>query len=254
MSARRRSALAATLIAVLSVMPAAAPLGAQMTIGVRGGIGGGTLSSGESRRHGGFVDDTRWGAVAGVDAGIPLFGGLGVRIGLGLAQKGGGTDVPSSVSARSFIESVAEMDYLQFSALLRASAAAEGGQLNFGFLAGPYVGSNLSCNIALTAHHGPEVRPPPPPGDPSIAAASRTGAAGRSRAADETLACGEGGSPEVNSTDFGLAVGGGFEVKLSDSLGLGLELIYTQSLSEIDDSGRKARQVIIQSGLVFAIG
>lgn len=254
MSARRRSAFAATLIAVLSVASAAGPLGAQMTIGVRGGIGGGTLSSGESRRHGGFVDDTRWGAVAGVDAGIPLIGGLGARIGLGLAQKGGGTDVPSSVSARSFIQSVAEMDYLQFSTLLRASAAAEGGQLNFGLLVGPYVGLNLSCNVALTAHHGPEVRAPPPPGIPNIASAGRTGAASRTRAADETLACGEGGSPDVNSTDFGLAVGGGFEVKLSDSLGLGLEVIYAQSLAEIDDDGRKTRQVIFQSGLVFAIG
>ena len=254
MSSSRRFGIAAALVALLSVLSAAAPLGAQMTIGVRGGIGAATLSREESTRQGGFVDDTRWAAVAGVDAGIPLIGGLDARIGLGLAQKGGGTDVPPAVSARAFIASMAEIDYLQFSALLRPSTDAEQGQLNFGLLVGPYVGLNLSCNVALTAHHGPEVHPPPPPGIPNIAAASRTQAAGQSAAADETFACGEGGSGEVNSTDFGLAVGGGLEVRLSDSLGLGLELIYTQSLSEIDAEGRKTRQVSFQGGLVFAIG
>ncbi|WP_420634287.1 porin family protein [Candidatus Palauibacter sp.] len=251
MSAGRCSALAATHVVALILTLAAAPLGAQTTIGLRAGVGAATLSGdGSGARSGSAFDGPRYGIVPGIDAGIPLSGGLSVRIGIGLAQKGGATDVPPSITAsRSFVESVAELDYLQFSTLLRASADAEEGRLNFGVLAGPYVAFNYSCNVAVTIVEPPPIRPPAPPGVPNRAAAG-----GMRIAPDPGVACGEDGSSDVRSSDFGLAFGGGFEVKLSDSLSLAFDLIYAMGLSEIDDEGNRNQHVALQSGLVFAIG
>ena len=260
-SAGRSSAKAAMYALALVLALAAAPLSAQKTIGLRAGIGSATLSGANLDTRGAAAFDApRYGIAAGVDAGIPLSGALGARIGLGLAQKGGAVKVPPSISAsRSLTESVAQIDYVQFSALLRAGTAAEGGRLNFGFLAGPWVAFNLSCQVAVTTVEPPPIRPEVPPGIPNRVGAARvtgaaTGSARAGSAQDTDVACGEGGVSEVKSTDFGVAVGGGFQVKLTDSLDLAFEVIYARGLSEIDDEGKKTNHVAFQSGLVFAIG
>ena len=242
----------AALFVTLAVTLAAAPLAAQMTVGVRAGVGAAGLSGGESRPRGvSAFDELRWGIVTGVDAGIPLSGPLSVRLGLGLAGKGGGAEVPLSIATgRAFSESVAEYDYLQFSALLRATTQARQGELTFSLLAGPYVALNHSCNVAVTAHEPPIDPPPPvPPGEPNIVPTGRMGAA-----ADTRVPCGEDGTSAVESSDFGLAFGGGFEVRLTDSLRLAFELMYARGLSEIDDEGQNNQHVYLQTGLVFPIG
>lgn len=257
MSAGRCSAQAAIHAVALVLALAAAPLAAQTTIGVRAGVGPASLSGADLETRGAAAfDDPRDGIVAGVDAGIPLSGGLGVRIGLGLAQKGGAVKVPESITASRLLnESTAEIDYLQFSALFRAGTATEEGRLNFGFLAGPYVAFNLSCQVAVTSVDPGPLRPEVPPGIPNRVSAGRTGGAGRTASAQDTeVACGEGGVSEVKSTDFGLALGGGFQVRLTDSLDLAFDLIYSRGLSEIDDEGKKTNHVVLQGGLVFAIG
>lgn len=257
MSARRCSAQAAIHALAVGLALAAAPLGAQTTIGLRVGLGSGSLSGDATETRGGSAfDEPRGGIVAGVDAGIPLSGGLGVRLGLGLAQKGGAAEVPPSITAsRSLTEAKAEMDYLQFSALLRAGSSAEGGALNFGFLAGPYMAFNLSCQVAVASVDPGPLRPDVPPGIPNrVSAGGAAGAGGTASAQDTEVACGEGGVSAVKSTDFGLAVGGGFQVRLSASMDLAFEVIYARGLAEIDDEGRKTGHVAFQGGLVFAIG
>lgn len=257
MSAGRFSAHAAIHAVALVLALAAAPLGAQTTIGLRAGVGPATLSGAELATRGSSAfDEPRYGIVAGIDAGIPLSGALGARIGLGLAQKGGATEVPPSITAsRLLTESMAEMDYLQFSALLRVGTDAEEGNLNFGLLAGPYFAFNLSCQVAVTSVEPPPIRPEVPPGDPNRVQAGGTGRAGRTASAQDTdVACGEGGVSEIKSNDFGLAVGGGFQVRLTDSLDIAFDLIYARGLSEIDDEGRKTSHLVLQSGLVFTIG
>ena len=257
MSARRCSAPAASHAVALVVALAAAPLAAQTTIGVRAGIGLASLSGDATETRGASAfDDPRGGIVVGVDAGIPLSGGLGVRLGMGLAPKGGAAEVPPSITtSRALTESKAEMDYLQFSALLRAGADAEEGRLNFGILAGPWMAFNLSCQVAVSSVDPGPLRPEVPPGTPNRVGAGRTGVAGRTVSAqDAEVACGEGGVSEVRSSDIGLAVGGGIQVRLTDSLGLAFEVMYALGLSEIDDEGRKTGHLALQSGLVFAIG
>lgn len=257
MSAGRFYAQAAIQAVALVLALAAAPLAAQTTIGVRAGIGPASLPGADLETRGAAAfDDPRDGIVAGVDAGIPLSGGLGVRIGLGLAQKGGAVQVPESITAsRLLTESTAEIDYLQFSALFRAGTATEAGRLNFGFLAGPYVAFNLSCQVAVTSVDPGPLRPEVPPGIPNRVSAGRIGGAGRTASAqDAEVACGEGGVSEVKSTDFGLALGGGFQVRMTASLDLAFDLIYARGLSEIDDEGKKTSHIVLQGGLVFTIG
>lgn len=252
MFARRCSALAAAFVVALAAALATAPLEAQMTIGLRAGVAAASQSEGDApgRRASAF-DEPRWGLAAGVDAGIPLIGGLGVRLGAGLAQKGGFAEIPMSVvGGRSLSKAVAEADYLQFSALLRARGAVQGGGLAFNFLVGPFVALNVSCNVAVSAVEGPPIPPTAPPGDPNIVPVRMS----VTSAADVKVPCGEGGVDEINSNEFGLAFGGGFEVSLTDSFALAFEMIYSAGLSGIDDVQRKNRHIALQTGVVIPIG
>ena len=221
---------------------AAAPLAGQMTVGLRGGIGTATLSRAMDmpRVAHGEGGGSRFGVVSGIDVGIPLGGVVDLRVGMGLAQKGGGTDTPSWVTAgRAFVDATTELDYLQLSALFRASAAAERGLLNVGVLAGPYMAVNHSCGIALTTHF-------PPPGSGQYRFFSE-----RLPSRTETSCDGDDGA-NFRTADFGLAFGAGAEVRLGDSIGLAFDVIYAIGLAGIDDDGTRNRHLTLQSGLVFA--
>jgi len=224
----------------LLVLLAAAPLAAQTTIGLRGGIGTATLSRDVPRLERG-EEGSRFGVVSGIDVGIPLSGTVDLRVGVGLAQKGGGADPPPWLAAgRAFIDATAELDYLQLSALFRASADAEQGRLTFGVLAGPYVALNHSCDISVKTHFSP-------PGS------------GQYRFFTEFLpsraeaSCVEYAGTNFRSSDFGLAFGTGVEVGLYDSLRLAFDLIYAIGLSRIDDDGTRSRHLSLQGGLVIPI-
>ncbi len=211
-----------------------------MTVGLRGGIGTATLSRDMPRLEQGEGGGSRFGVVSGVDVGIPLSGAVDLRVGMGLAQKGGGTDTPSSVTAgRAFVDATTELDYLQLSALFRASADAEQGLLNVGVLAGPYMAVNHSCDIALTTLFSP-------PGSGEYRSFSE-----RLPSRTETSCDGDDGA-NFRTADFGLAAGAGVEVRLGDSIGLAFDLIYAIGLAGIDDDGTRNRHLALQGGLVFA--
>lgn len=237
MSALTKS-LAVTLLASL----AAAPLAAQTTIGLRGGIGTATLSRDMPRVERGEVERSRFGAVSGIDVGIPVSSIVDLRVGMGLAQRGGSIDVPLAIGAgRAFAHATVELDYLQFFALFRASTEAERGLLKVGVLAGPYVALNHSCGIAVKT-----LLPLPGSGQyrpPDKRLPSRTEAP-----------CIEGDGTDFRSNDFGLAFGTGVEVELGASVGLALDVIYAMGLSRIDDDGTRNRHLALQSGLVFVVG
>lgn len=210
-----------------------------MTVGLRGGIGTATLSRDMPRLEQGEGGGSRFGVVSGIDVGIPLSGAVDLRVGMGLAQKGGGTDTPSSVTAgRAFVDATTELDYLQLSALFRASADAEQGLLNVGVLAGPYMAVNHSCDIALTTLFSP-------PGSGEYRSFSE-----RLPSRTET-SCDGDDAANFRTADFGLAVGAGVEVRLGDSIGLAFDVIYAIGLTGIDDDGTRNRHLALQGGLVF---
>ncbi len=211
-----------------------------MTVGLRGGIGTATLSRDMPRLEQGEGGGSRFGVVSGVDVGVPLSGAVDLRVGMGLAQKGGGPDTPSSVTAgRAFVDATTELDYLQLSALFRASADAEQGLLNVGVLAGPYMAVNHSCDIALTTLFSP-------PGSGEYRSFSE-----RLPSRTETSCDGDDGA-NFRTADFGLAFGTAVEVRLGDSIGLAFDVIYAIGLTGIDDDGTRNRHLALQGGLVFA--
>ncbi|WP_428273428.1 outer membrane beta-barrel protein [Candidatus Palauibacter sp.] len=219
---------------------AAAPLAGQVTVGLRGGIGTATLSRDMPRVEQGEGEGSRFGVVSGIDVGIPLGGAVDLRVGMGLAQKGGGADTPPWITAgRAFVDATTELDYLQLSALFRASTDAERGLLNVGVLAGPYMAVNHSCGIALTTYF-------PLPGSGHYRSSSA-----RLPRRTETSCDGDDGA-NFGTADFGLAFGTGVEVRLGDSISLAFDVIYAIGLTGIDDDGTRNRHLALQSGLVFA--
>ena len=230
------------LVSTVFIALAAAPLAGQVTVGLRGGIGTATLSRDMPRVEQREGEGSRFGVVSGIDVGIPVSATVDLRVGMGLAQKGGGADTPPWITAsRAFADATAELDYLQFSALVRASTDAERGLLNIGVLAGPYVALNHSCDIAVTTLFSP-------PGSGHFRSFSQ-----RLPSRTET-SCIKGEGTDFGSTDFGLAVGAGVEARLYDSLGLAFDLIYAIGLSPIDDDGTRNRHLALQGGVVFVVG
>ena len=158
---------------------------------------------------------------------------------MALAQKGGSIDVPPTIGAgRSFYDAMAELNYLQFSTLLRAGTDTERGLVNIGLLAGPYMAFNLSCGLDV---RGSERQL----GAITFLVRPSEGTA---------TSCTEAEGADFRSTDFGLAVGAGVEARLNDSLRLAFDLIYAMGLSRIDDDGTRNRHLALQSGLVFVVG
>jgi len=61
----------------------------------------------------------------------------------------------------------------------------------------------------------------------------------------------------TKSTDFGIAAGAGVEMAVSDGLRLGLDLIYSLGLVNIDDTSTentKTRLLALQAGFVIPLG
>lgn len=219
------------IVASLLPLLVAAPLMAQTMVGVRAGLNRATWSevfeaefSGIEALGGTVIEDPRMGAVAGIDVAFPLASAMELRLGGAYAQKGYSLALSGPGVGGS---SVAEMDYLQFSALVRVGSSRDG-PLSVGFLLGPWMALRVSCELRASfylAEFG------------SIDASESCGDEGRKR-------------------DFGVAAGGGVELAVSDDLSLALDVVYSIGLSRIDDDpyAPKNRSLAVQAGVVIPIG
>lgn len=215
------------IVATLLPLLIAAPLMAQTTLGIRGGLSRATLSS---DLDGSSNQDARQGVVAGVDIAFPLASAFELRIGGAYSQKG--------TSASADLESVGfdglgasaniEADWLQLSALARIGTPRDGG-MSIGLLVGPWAASLLSCDASLSFDLG------------------ELGSVNESGSCDDT----------TKSTDFGIAAGAGVEMAVSDGLRLGVDLIYSLGLANIDDTSTEStttRHLAVQAGIVIPFG
>ncbi|MYA32989.1 MAG: PorT family protein [Gemmatimonadales bacterium] len=211
---------------VTSLLPLliAAPLMAQTTLGFRGGLSEARAST--------DVEDTvdqeaRRGVVAGLDIAFPVGSAVELRIGGAYVQKGTGVsaDLPSEgISGSTSIEA----DWVQASALVRIGTPRDGGA-SFGLLLGPWAASLLSCEASLDFDVG-ELGP-----------------------VSESISCDD----LTKSTDYGIAAGAGVEMAISDGLRLGVDLIYSLGLANIDDTSTedvKTRHLALQAGFVIPLG
>lgn len=219
----------ASLLPLLIAALIAAPLMGQTTLGFRGGLSDATISSDLEA----VADqEARRGVVAGLDIAFPVGNAVELRIGGAYVQKGTvqSVDLPSEgIRGSASIEA----DWIQASALARIGTPRDGG-MSFGLLLGPWAASLLSCEASLDVD------------------------AGELGSVSETASCDD----TTTSTDFGIAAGAGLEMAISDGLRLGVDLIYSLGLANVDDTSTddtssgdtKTRHLALQAGFVIPLG
>ena len=192
-----------------------APATAQATLGLKGGVGYATLAIEEE----GIEEESISGILAGMDIGVPVAGGLSLRLSGAYAQKGGGADLQDVDVALNF-------DSIQLSALVRIAASDDGG-FSIGVMAGPWAAYLLSCEVEASGM-GVNLSAP----------------------CDGT----EFAQFDIETLDYGVAFGGGVEIPLFGSVRLGLDGLYSLGFAAVDEDDTRSRYLAGQTGFVFPIG
>lgn len=214
------------IVATLLPLLIAAPLMGQTTLGIRGGVSQATVSS---ELVDDDIQDARQGVVAGLDIAFPLASTAELRIGGAYSQKG----TTYSAVASEGLDGIGgsgsiEADWVQMSALVRIGTPRDGG-MSIGLLVGPWAASLLSCDASLDFDFG------------------------ELGSVNETVSCDD----TTTSIDYGVAAGAGLELAVSDGLRLGVDLIYSLGLVNIDDTSMediKTRHLALQAGIVIPFG
>ncbi len=219
-------ALLALTVVPLAARPA--PAGAQVKIGISGGLNLASLKVDFSDAD--AVVDVHWArrADVGVFAAIPLGGPVALQLGGNYALKGAITKFSVDGVPAEWTHKV---NYVEGSALVRY-----GWQLGGGFsthlLLGPTFARELSCDVTVAARTSRD----------------------SSLSGDST--CEDAGFTP-NTYDVGIAGGGGLEFLSSGGIGVTAHAVYTYGLIDADqgsDSEIWHRTVKVTAGLVFAIG
>ena len=217
--------LLATILLLLTGTPA---LG-QVSLAVTGGV---NIASMDISTDDDFLPDfqsvTR--LSIGLAANIPASDGWGLQLGASYSQKGGRFDVSEQGVS---VEAQVETDYLEFTVLGRAQFPVSGDRVSAHLLAGPALAWEASCQFTGKA----------------------TGPDGSSFEVTED--CDGAAGPATSTYDFGLAGGGGLEIKFLDTLGMSFGLLYTYGLLDLDKSDSdslKQRALSLRAGLVYSIG
>jgi len=197
------------------IILATAPVTAQTTLALRGGVGLATMSIEEA----GVEPESISRIVGGLDLGVPLSSLVSLRLSGSFAQKGGGAIVEG-------VEVTLNLDYMQVSTLATIATPSQGG-FSASVMAGPWAGYRISCDVEA-ALMGVNL----------------------SAQCDDS----EFSEFDINTLDYGLAFGGGVEFPLLGGLRLGLDALYSLGLVGIDDDETETRHLNIQTGLVFPIG
>lgn len=211
------------VLAGFVLLAGAVPAAAQTELGIRTGVAVNSVSPGYENFS------TR--IIAAADVTLPLYGNLGVRLGAAHAPRGGvswNSNIPDVRSGAGLSPGMRHgsvvhphdrlvMSYAQLSALLHMSVETEAGLVEFGMVGGPWFGLITWCRYR---------------NDP----------------------CADRGR-DFDGYDYGLALGGGMELAISDEVNLALELIHFFGLADVGDGRRRTTtsQSAGQIGFVFKI-
>ena len=221
--------LATPLLTTTLLLLTGTPALGQVSITVTGGV---SIASLDISTDSDFAPDLK--SVTrlsiGLAANIPASDGWGLQLGGSYSQKGGRFEISEQgVNAESRVET----DYLEFTVLGRAQFPVSGDRVSAHLLAGPALALESSCQLTAKATG--------PGGSTFEFAEDCDGDIGLDR----------------STYDFGLAGGGGLEIKLADTLGMSFGLLYTHGLLDLDKSDRdsmKQRALSLRAGLVYLIG
>ena len=235
---RPRPAMAAFFL--ISLWFVAAPVGAQITLGIRGGSSLARVSGVESSD---VTIDWHTGINAGPAVSFSLSDRLGIQTGGFYVQKG--------VDLSAFVEDFAgevgtalSQNYIEVPVMLTVNTDADRA-VQFRFYAGPAVAYRSSCQYDYDLP------------DSVRAVFEEMGIADSGDCEDVAHLTGEGGPHTAPSWDFGMAGGLGVGIGLSDRLQLTLDGYFTQGLRSVDtsevESTDRNQAVNLQAGLAYSI-
>ncbi len=202
---------------------AASPAAGQVTLGAKVGASlsdlvftGVKINEREARR----------GIVAGASLALPVSGALGLQVEGSLVERG------ATLSLLQLGDVEYAIDYVQISALGRATLPVGGSRSFLYLLAGPVIALETTCEatVTLVLQRETEKRP----------------------CDDEEL------NTPSKPVDFALAAGAGAEVAVTGRVGLSLDIVYTYGIrsiydGELDRTSRN-RATTVQAGLLFRAG
>ena len=216
------------LLATILLLLTGTPAFGQVSLAVTGGM---NIASLNVSTDDGFVPDFQsvMRLSIGLAANIAASENWGVQLGGSYTQKGGSFSFSEQgMSAEARVE----IEYVEFMALGRAQFPVSGDRISAHLLAGPALALQSSCQLT---------------GKATVPDGSTL---------EITEDCEE--ATDLNrSYDLGLAGGGGFEIKVLDTLGMSFDVLYTYGLLDLDlsdSASMKQRALTLRAGLVYSIG
>lgn len=218
--------LATPLVAIVLLPLAQAPTAAQTTFALTGGL---NIASADVTDASAVVPDvvsvTR--RSFGLAADFSLSETFGIQLGSRYSQKGVGLELDEDGFD---VQSSAELDYLEFTALARLRFPLAGERVSIHLVTGPALAAETGCGLSATAGSG----------DSAFELAEECDEVGLERSA----------------ADVGWAVGGGLDIGITDNLSASPGIRYTHGLVDVDTATRaslKNRALTLQIGLAYTI-
>ena len=211
------------LIGALFAGVVAGPAAGQATLGVKAGasmsdlvFAGIEINDREARR----------GLVAGAALTLPVRGRFGLQVEGSIAQRG------ATLTFIQLGDASYALDYVQLSALGRASLPLGDSRSSLYLLAGPVIAWETSCEVAVTLV--------------------------LDRSTETTTCDDERLMTPSKSVDFAVAAGAGAQMAVTGWMALSLELLHTYGVrsiyaGELDRTSHN-RATTVQAGLIFPIG
>ncbi|MDE2997515.1 MAG: outer membrane beta-barrel protein [Gemmatimonadota bacterium] len=206
-------------IIALATTNLAAPVPAQTTLAIRGGLSRATTSAIEDVPESALK--ARMGLALGASATVPIQDNLSLRFDGGYVQKGSGAE-DQGIEANLFL------DYIELSGLGAINLTPSGSPASAHLLIGPSLAFKTGCEATATITLGGE-------------------------ASTISEPCGD----DVRGIDLGITGGIGANLPVSEQMTLSVDLRYTLGLLSVDETGDediKNRNLTLQVGVGFPIG
>ncbi len=217
---------------MLFVLVSSAPLSAQATLSLTGGVNLSTLAADAPSAGDVWHSESLARMSVGLAATIPASKHLGVQVGVAYAQKGGRL---SGLDNRQLVTVDMALDYFEFTLLAVPTLPLSSWERSsIRFFAGPTLASRVSCDFDASGWLGAE----------------HVTAAG---------SCDAGPDEIEPAMDLGVALGGGIAVGVTDRADVNVDLLYTLGLIPVGGgdrywSGPRHRVLTLRAGVALPVG
>ncbi len=217
---------------MLFVFASSAPVSAQATLSLTGGVNLSTLTADAPFARDVWHSESLARMSVGLAATIPASKHLGVQVGIAYAQKGGRL---SALDNSQLVTVDMALDYFEFTLLAVPTLPLSSWERSsLRFFVGPTLASRVSCDFHASGWLGAE----------HVAAAG---------------SCDAGPDEIEAAMDLGVALGGGIAVGVTDRAAVNVDLLYTLGLIPIGGgdsywSGPRHRVLTLRAGMAVPIG